>query len=59
MISSSTFANEEQNEAFLKLKSLCEKDNLYWPASELEGHPNNETNDDITLMYATRHSTSI
>ena len=50
-VDSFTFHNEDQHKAFTKFKSLCEENHLYWPASELESHPNNETNDDITLMY--------
>lgn len=45
-------AYEQQAKALAELKALCEKDKLYWPASEIEGHPVEGRNDDDTLLYA-------
>ena len=44
-------ANEQQAKALAELKALCEKDKLYWPASEIEGHPAEGHNDDNNLLY--------
>lgn len=44
--------SEVQAKAFEDLKALCEKNQLYWPVSELEGHPAYGANDDIDLLYA-------
>ena len=44
--------NEHQAKAFAELKSLCEKNQIYWPASEIEGYPAEGHNDNDSLLYA-------
>ena len=54
-VSGPSVANEQQAhqaQALAELKALCEKDKLYWPASEIEGHPVEGHNDDNNLLYA-------
>ncbi len=55
-VSGSSAANEQQAKALAELKALCEKDKLYWPASEIEGHPAEGHNDDNNLMYVVSKS---
>ena len=50
-VSGPSVANEQQAKALAELKALCEKDKLYWPASEIEGHPAEGHNDDNNLLY--------
>ena len=38
--------------AFAELKDLCEKNQLYWPASEIEGYSAKGHNDEDSLRYA-------
>ena len=51
-------ASDEQTSGLADLKLLCEKDKLYWPASDLEGHPAEGHNDDNDLLYVTDMWTS-
>lgn len=51
LVSGPLVTNEHQAMAFAKLKALCEKDKLYWPASEIEGYPAEGRNDDNDLLY--------
>ncbi len=41
---------EHQANALAELKALCEKNNLYWPASKLEDHPAHGSNNDVDLL---------
>ena len=43
--------DEHQAKAFAELKALCEKNKLYWPASEIEGYSAEGHNDDKNLLY--------
>ena len=45
-------ANDHQAKALAELKSMCERNQLYWPASEIEGYPAEGHNDNDTLLYA-------
>lgn len=51
LVSRPSVANEHKAKAFAELKGLCEKNQLYWPASEIEGHPAEGYNDDDNLLY--------
>lgn len=51
LISRPSIANEHQAKAFAELKALCEKNKLYWPASEIEGYSAEGHNDDNNLLY--------
>ena len=42
--------SESQAKAFVELKELCSKNNLYWPASELEHHDPCGYNNDTDLL---------
>jgi len=42
---------EPQAKAFAELKSLCKRNNVYWPASELEAHPAHGSNNNVDLLY--------
>ncbi|KAK4690915.1 hypothetical protein P7C71_g5978, partial [Lecanoromycetidae sp. Uapishka_2] len=42
--------SEPQAKAFAELKALCEKNKLYWPASDLENHPAHGSNSDVDLL---------
>ena len=51
LLSRPSVASEHQAKAFAELKALCEKDKLYWPASEIEGYPTQGHNEDSNLLY--------
>ena len=51
LVSRPSVANEHQAKAFAELKALCEKNKIYWPASEIEGYPAEGHNDDNNLLY--------
>ena len=51
LVSRPSVINEQQAKALAELKVLCEKDKVYWPASEIEGHPAEGHNDDRNLLY--------
>jgi len=51
MVSQPSFADDHHAQALAELKGLCEKNEVYWPASELEVHPAKGYNDDINSMY--------
>ncbi len=51
MVSQPSFADDHHAQALAELKGLCEKNEVYWPASELEVHPAKGHNDDINSMY--------
>lgn len=42
---------QPQVKAFAELKALCGKNDVYWPASELEDHPAHGSNADNDLLY--------
>lgn len=42
---------EYEARALEDLKSLCEKNELYWPVSKLEDHPTRGSNNDVDLLY--------
>ncbi|CAF9913891.1 MAG: hypothetical protein ALECFALPRED_009131 [Alectoria fallacina] len=50
LLSRPSVASEHQAKAFAELKALCEKDKLYWPASEIEGYPTQGHNEDSNLL---------
>ncbi|MCJ1460942.1 hypothetical protein MMC28_011324 [Mycoblastus sanguinarius] len=50
LISRPSVANKNQAKAFAELKALCEKNKVYWPASEIEGYPAEGHNDDNNLL---------
>lgn len=50
LVSRPSVANEHQAKAFAELKALCEKNKIYWPASEIEGYPAEGHNDDNNLL---------
>lgn len=54
LISRPCVANEDHAKALAELKTLCEKNKLYWPASEIEGYPAEGSNDDSILLYVVR-----
>lgn len=39
-----------QSRAFEQLKELCQENDLTWPVSELEGDPEQGSNDNMTLL---------
>ena len=45
-----SIATDPRAAAFAELKALCDKHKIYWPASELEGHPVEGYNDSNSLM---------
>ncbi len=51
-VSHPSLTNDRSATAFAELKALCEKNKLYWPASEIEGYPAEGHNDDDNLLYA-------
>ena len=51
LVSRPSVTNEHNVKAFAELKALCEKNKLYWPASEIEGHSAEGYNDDNNLLY--------
>ena len=52
LISHPSVTNERSATALAELKALCEKNQIYWPASEIEGYPAEGHNDDDSLLYA-------
>lgn len=42
---------QPQVKAFAELKALCGRNDVYWPASELEDNRPHESNDDNGLLY--------
>lgn len=51
LVSRPSVANEHQAKAFAELKALCAKNQLLWPASEIERYPAEGHNDDNNLLY--------
>ena len=50
LVSQTSDINDYRATALAELKSLCEKNQLYWPASDIEGYPAEGHNHDDTLL---------
>ena len=59
LISRPSVANKNQAKAFAELKALCEKNKVYWPASEIEGYPAEGHNDDNNLLCVVKTWTRV